>query len=127
MFKKLTISLVSLSLLLTSLTLKTQPIYAAEKQDLDIAVVTTDVNNDLYKTLVSNYDGITLCDSLDKAIALNSDSDANNDVKGIMVLADTYPSTTTVVTTEQAEAIASSNVRLYIEYPANNDTLGISG
>ena len=127
LLKKLTVSLVSLSLLLTSVTVNAQLISSAQKQKLNIAVVTKDVNNDLYKTLVSNFDGITLCDSLDKAIALNSDSSTNNDVKGIMVLADTYPAQKTSVTEAQAEAIASSNVRLYIEYPANNDTLGVSG
>lgn len=127
MFKKLTISLLALSMLLTGISLKPTTITATEKQTLNIAVVTTDENNDLYKTLVANYNGIQKVSTIDAALELNTDDDASNDVKGIMVLADTYPSTTTVVTTEQAEAIASSNVRLYIEYPANNDTLGISG
>lgn len=128
MFKKLTISLLALSMLLTGISLESAPIHALEeKQNLNIAVVTTDENNDLYKTLVANYDGIKKFDSLNSAIELNTDDDASNDVKGIMVLADNYPTTTVVtITSDQYTKLTNAGTRLYIEYPANNDVLGIS-
>ena len=91
------------------------------KPTLDIAVVTADPSNDLYRTMTANYDGVKLCKSLDEAVALK------NGVKGVMILADGYPDQKTRVTPEQAEALLSSNVRVYIEYPENNDALGITG
>ena len=71
--------------------------------------------------MVANFDGVKLCRSLDEAVALK------NDVKGVMILADGYPEGKTRVTPEQAEALLSSEVRIYIEYPENNDALGITG
>ncbi|MBP5620940.1 MAG: hypothetical protein J6X44_02880, partial [Thermoguttaceae bacterium] len=94
---------------------------ADQKPTLDVAVVTADPSNDLYKTLAANYDGVRLCQSLDEAIALK------NDVKGVMILADNYPDQRTRVSREQAEALLASDVRVYIEYPENNDALGIAG
>lgn len=91
------------------------------KPTLNIAVVTADPSNDLYRTMAANYDGVRLCKSLDEAVALK------NGVKGVMILADGYPDQKTRVTPEQAEALLSSNVRVYIEYPENNDALGITG
>ncbi|MBQ9812003.1 MAG: hypothetical protein IJM54_01700, partial [Thermoguttaceae bacterium] len=94
---------------------------AGEKQTLPVAVVTADPSNDLYKTLTANYDGVRLCKTLDEAVALR------NDVKGAMILADNYPDQRTRVSREQAEALLASDVRVYIEYPENNDALGIAG
>ena len=91
------------------------------KPTLRIAVVSADPSNDLYRTMVANFDGVKLCRSLDEAIALK------NDVKGVMILADGYPEQKTRVTFEQVEALLSSEVRVYIEYPENNDALGITG
>ncbi|MBQ3822548.1 MAG: hypothetical protein II807_05810, partial [Thermoguttaceae bacterium] len=91
------------------------------KPTLNIAVVTADPSNDLYRTMTANYDGVRLCKSLDEAVALK------NGVKGVMILADGYPDQKTRVTPEQAEALLSSDVRVYIEYPENNNALGITG
>ena len=91
------------------------------KPTLRIAVVSADPSNDLCRTTVANFDGVKLCRSLDEAVALK------NDVKGVMILADGYPDQRTRVTPEQVEALLSSEVRIYIEYPENNDALGITG
>jgi len=91
------------------------------KPKLRVAVVSADPSNDLCRTTVANFDGVKLCRSLDEAVALK------NDVKGVMILADGYPDQKTRVTPEQVEALLSSEVRIYIEYPENNDALGITG
>ncbi|MBR4752521.1 MAG: hypothetical protein IK077_12245 [Thermoguttaceae bacterium] len=94
---------------------------AGERQTLPVAVVTADPSNDLYKTLTANFDGVRLCKTLDEAVALR------DDVKGVMILADNYPDQRTRVSSEQAEALLASDVRIYVEYPENNDALGIAG
>ena len=93
---------------------------AGERHTLPVAVVTADPSNDLYKTLTANYDGVRLCKTLDEAVALR------DDVKGVMILADNYPDQRTRVSSEQAEALLASDVRIYVEYPENNDALGIA-
>lgn len=93
-----------------------------EKPTLNISVVTTSSSNDLVKTLNENYNGVSVYPTLDGAL-----SDAVNlGTAGIMVLADNYP-TVTAITDEQAAAVNSLGVKLYVEYPANNETLGITG
>jgi hypothetical protein len=69
------------------------------KPTLRIAVVSADPSNDLCRTTVANFDGVKLCRSLDEAVALK------NDVKGVMILADGYPTQRTRVTPEQVEAL----------------------
>ena len=84
---------------------------AGERQTLPVAVVTADPSNDLYKTLTANFDGVRLCKTLDEAVALR------DDVKGVMILADNYPDQRTRVSSEPAEALLASDVRIYVEYP----------
>lgn len=92
-----------------------------EKPTLNISVVTNDFSNDLLTTLSENYMGVNHYTTLDVALE-NALSDG---VKGIMVLADNYPNNTTTFTDSQATKINELNVRIYVEYPANNETLGI--
>ena len=127
MLKKILKTLLVVTLSLGTFASNCGLVFAAEKQELSIAVVTTDADNDLYVTLNNNYKGIQLVSTLDAALALNEDANSTNDVTGIMVLADNYPNTTTVISAEQAAKIETLGVRLYVEYPANNDTLGITG
>ncbi len=95
-----------------------------KKEILNVAIVTTDSNNDLAKTLSDNYDGVSVYASIDAAL---SAAEAGG-IKGIMVLADNYPNTTTAFTTTQTARInALSGVRVYVEFPAVNDALGIVG
>ena len=75
------------------------------KPTLNIAVVTADPSNDLYRTMAANYDGVRLCKSLDEAVALK------NGVKGVMILADAYPNQKTRVTPEQAEAVLAAGLK----------------
>ena len=96
---------------------------AATRASLNISVVTTDSGNNLLTTLNSNYDGIKTYSTLDAA--LNA-AEANG-TKGIMLLADNYPTATTSLTDAQAERINALGLRLYIEYPTNNSSMGITG
>ncbi len=93
------------------------------KIKLNIAVVTTDPDNDLLKTLNSNYDGVYCCLNFDAAL----DCAVKNKLGGIMLLADGYPDTTTSITSYQAQKVNESGIRLYIEYPGIDKTLGITG
>ena len=93
------------------------------KIKLNIAVVTTDPDNDLLKTLNSNYDGVYCCLNFDAAL----DCAVKNKLGGIMLLADGYPDTTTSITSYQAQKVNESGIRLYIEYPSIDKTLGITG
>lgn len=95
----------------------------SQKVTLNISVVTTDKTNDLLKTLSNNYKGIRVYSSLDDAL---NDTQTNR-TKGIMVLSDNYPDSITAITDAQAKKINETGVRLYIEYPSVNDTLGIIG
>ncbi len=95
----------------------------AQKTTLNISVVTKDAKNDLLCTLTANYNGIKHYTSLDDA--LNNAS--SNNTKGIMVLADNYPDSAVAITEVQATKINSLGVKLYIEYPDNNASLGITG
>ncbi len=94
---------------------------AGEKQTLNISVVTTKTDNDLLTTLQANYNGIEHYTSLDTAL---TDADEG---QGIMVLADNYPGASTAITDTQAAIVNEKGIRLYIEYPKNNATLGITG
>ena len=96
---------------------------ADKKETLDIAVVTNDADNDLVKTLEANYNGISTYSTLDAAL----DNVGGKGIKGIMVLADKYPGTTVAITDSQAAKINELGVRVYVEYPANSDALGITG
>ncbi|MDO4608133.1 MAG: hypothetical protein Q4B40_02950 [Clostridia bacterium] len=95
----------------------------AQKATLNISVVTKNEKNDLLLTLTSNYKGVKHYTSLDDAL----NNAATNQTKGIMVLADNYPDSDTAVTESQATKINSLGVKLYIEYPSNNTSLGITG
>ncbi|MBQ8740231.1 MAG: hypothetical protein IJY79_01615 [Clostridia bacterium] len=92
-----------------------------QKTLLNIAVVTSNSSNDLLNTLKANYSGISEFLSLDDA--LNDVS--TNKTNGIMVLGDNYPDLTTEITAAQAERINELGIRLYVEYPSVNNTLGI--
>lgn len=94
---------------------------AETKPELNLMVVSNG-ENDLYRTLIDNYSGVRLYTTLDEAL-----QDAKQN-QGIMVLADLYPTATAVaVSAEQVAKIKDSNIRLYVEYAANNDALGITG
>ena len=94
---------------------------AESKPELNVMIVSNG-ENDLYKTLVDNYSGIRLYATLDEAL-----QEAQQD-QGIMVMADDYPTATPVsVSDEQVTKIREYNIRLYVEYAANNDALGITG
>lgn len=96
---------------------------AEEKSTLNVSVVTTDANNDLLKTLNENYNGIKTYSTLDAAL----DAVDENGTVGIMILADNYPNNTTVITNAQAQKINDLGVRVYVEYPTNNEAVGIDG
>ena len=122
MMKKIWV-IIALALVL-ALTVTAITVSAAnERATLDISVVTNNAENDLLKTLNANYNGIKVYTTLDGAL----DAVSENGTKGIMVLADKYPNTTTAVTDAQAKKVNDLGIRLYIEYPANNDALGIVG
>ncbi len=124
MFKK--ILAITLSILTVVLTLKTSTFNLstkAQKTTLNISVVTKDEKNDLLVTLTSNYSGVKHYTSLDGA--LNDVS--SNGTNGIMMLADNYPDNDITVTDAQAKKINTLGVKLYIEYPSDNATLGITG
>ncbi len=94
------------------------------KEMLNVAIVTGDENNDLLKTSLDNYDGVRVFVTLGDAITAAEEGS----VKGIMILADNYPNTTTVFTDTEAERLnALKDVRVYVEYPAVNEALGIVG
>ena len=121
MLKKLFVMMLSMTLMMGVFASNCYVVFAQGKQKLNISVVGAETN-DLYKTLVDNYDGIVRYDSF--ADAYNQ-IDANG-TKGIMVLADVYPTTTVVsVTADEYAALTAKGVRLYIEYPADNEVLGI--
>lgn len=90
---------------------------------LNIAVVTNDKENDLVATLSKNYSGIKVYSTLDGALD-NAEVDS---ISGIMVLSDGYPSATTAITDAQVMKIKELGVRIYIEYPQVNASLGIIG
>ena len=121
--KKLSIILVVILALVLSITAITVAAKADDKATLNISVVTNKADNDLVKTLSENYNGITVYSTLDAALA---DVSANG-TKGIMVLADKYPGTATAITAAQASKINELGVRVYVEYPQNNEALGIVG
>lgn len=91
------------------------------KTELDLSFV-CDEDNDLYRTALANYAGIdhyaTVSEAVSKAKA----------GEGIAVLADGYPDTRTVLDLDEAgyKQLEDKNIRLYVEYPANNDKLGLA-
>ena len=123
MAKNLLVSLITILLVAITSTTVIVCAVATSKTTLNIAVVTSDPSNDLVKTLNANYNGVKVYSSLDTALK-NAESDKT---KGIMVLADNYPNSTTAITESQAAAIYNLGIRIYIEYPSNNVDLGISG
>ena len=123
MSKNLLVSLITILLVAITSTTVIVCAVATSKTTLNIAVVTSDSSNDLVKTLNANYNGVKVYSSLDTALK-NAESDKT---KGIMVLADNYPNSTTAITESQAAAIYNLGIRIYIEYPSNNVDLGISG
>ena len=124
MFKKILAFILTIAVFVSSVSAVLITAAATEtKQMLNISVVTTKADNDLLKTLLTNYDGVKRYTSLDTALN-NAESDG---ISGVMVLADNYPNTTTAVTTTQAQKINELGIRLYIEYARANETLGITG
>lgn len=88
--------------------------------ELDLSFVSKP-DNDLYQVAFDNYTGVRRYDTLSEAIA------AAGDGEGIAVLADAYPDRTAIELTEGEYALIESKaLRLYIEYPENNDRLGIA-
>ncbi|MDD6467907.1 MAG: hypothetical protein PUF50_06960, partial [Erysipelotrichaceae bacterium] len=121
MFKRLFISMIALALMLSTFVSNAGIVFAQEKQSLAISVVCEETN-DLYNTLINNYEGVIRYDTFQDAY----NAIGTNGTKGIMILADAYPTLTTVnITEEQRDALVEKGVRLYIEYPENNSVLGI--
>lgn len=123
MFKKLLAVILASVTFTSTLSHTVLSAAASQKATLSISVVTTRSANDLLKTLNANYSGIKVYSSLDDALN-NVKADGT---KGIMLLADNYPNSTTAITDAQAAKINELGVRLYIEYPDNNALLGITG
>ena len=92
-------------------------------QSLPLAVVTKDEENDLLLTLTRCYAGILRRDTLAAAL----DAAEAGGIRGILLLADGYPEERTQVSEEDAARAAALGLRLYIEYPEENTTLGIGG
>ncbi len=90
---------------------------------LNISIVCADTSNDLVTTLRKTYSSIRVYSTLDEAL----DSAAAVGARGIMVLSDNYPNATTQITDAQAARINELGVRVYVEYPALNEALGIVG
>ena len=120
--RSLVVFLVILAVVLSA-TVITVFAVTAKKDTLNISVVTTDLDNDLVTTLNANYKGISVYSTLGAAL----DAAVENETKGIMVLADNYPNNTTAISTADAQRIADLGLRVYVEYPSNNDALGIVG
>ena len=121
--KKLSVILVVILALILSITAITVAAKTDDRATLNISVVTSKSDNDLVKTLSENYDGVKVYETLDAALE-NASADGT---KGIMVLADKYPNTATVITDAQSSKINELGVRLYVEYPQNSESLGIVG
>lgn len=120
MMKKVWVSILVFALTLSGFQYKSVALYANEKEEINLSVVANE-SNDLYKTLVDNYSGVERFDSLGDAIIEASEKE------GIMVLADAYPTLTKITISEEEKAILEEKaIRLYVEYPENNDLLGIS-
>lgn len=120
--KKLLVTLSVILVIILSVTAITVSAIEKERSTLNISIVTNDTNNDLVKTLNENYQGISVYSTLDSAL----DAAPTNGTKGIMILADKYTKPTTI-TESQAERINQLGVRVYVEYPENNESLGIVG
>ena len=119
MLKRLFAYLLVISMILSNIPITGNA--APTKPELNLLVVSNG-ENDLYKTLTENYSGIALYATLEEALA------AARQDQGILVLADLYPTATPVsVSEEQAAKIKDLGLRLYVEYAANNDVLGITG
>lgn len=123
MSKKLLAILIVFAVLLLAATAITVGATTTVKATLNVSVVTANQSNDVVKTLNENYNGISVYSTLDDALAAAE----TNETKGIMVLADNYPTTATAITDTQAATIESLGVRVYVEYPANSAALGITG
>ena len=93
---------------------------STQTSELDVAFVSSE-KNDLYQVAFDNYTGVRRYDTLSEAVL------AAEEGSGIAVLADAYPDlTATTLTDEDYASIESKALRLYIEYPENNDRLGIA-
>lgn len=93
---------------------------STQTSELDLSFVSS-ADNDLYQVAFDNYTGVKRYDTLSEAIA------AAGEGTGIAVLADAYPDQTAIdLTGEEYALIESKGLRLYIEYPANNENLGIA-
>ena len=68
----------------------------------NISIVTQHKDNSLCRTLLANYGGVSAYSTLDEAL----EAVGKNGTVGIMLLADGYPSTRTVITAEQAARIS---------------------
>jgi hypothetical protein len=79
-----------------------QPIILSCKED-----------NDLYRTLVGNNINCIRFDSPEQAIKRAPNG------SGVMILADGYPSTPTILDPALFEISRKKNLRIYLEYPAN--------
>ena len=121
--RTLTALLVILTLLLGVTAISVAAANTEEKPVLNIGVVTNSPSKDLAKVLQDNYDGVKVYSSIDSALSLAK----ADGIDGLMILADNYPGVTTALTAVQAAKLGSLGIRTYIEYPANNSSLGITG
>ena len=91
------------------------------KPSLHIAVVTKERSNDLLRTLNTLYAGIYRYETLADALA------AHVDLRAVMLLADGYPEAKTAAREEDIDRLRARGLRLYIEYPEKNKSLGTDG
>ncbi len=135
MFKKALSLILVVAVLLSSLSAVMISVFAATetatetKQTLNISVVTTDASNDLLKALQENYDGIKQYTSIQSAV----EAVDTNGTDAIMVLAGAglnyqYANTSTdYITADVYATLQEKGVRIYVEFPKNNDAIGITG
>lgn len=115
--KKVLMSIVVFALVLSGLIFDMK---AESNFAINISVV-CDESNDLYKTLVANYSGVSRYSNFEEAL---NNTEPNS---GIMILADEYPKLTQIqINDDQKQKLDNDNIRLYIEYPENNALLNIN-
>ena len=97
---------------------------AAANRRLPLILVTADRKNDLACAVVSRFPGTLLCQTVGEAIRL---AEGDTSLRGMMILADGYPSEVTGITEEEGRAIRALGLRVYIEYASSCEALGILG
>jgi len=95
-----------------------------EKNKLPLVIVTSDEKNDLLGAVLSNFSITATCKTVSEALGI---IEGGSQVKGIMILADKYPSEMTSISEREASEIKALGLRVYIEYPSGCEKLGICG